>query len=179
MRILEAHASTLERGQDLTQFYQTLFSHIGNVKSIADLACGLHPVGLPFMGLPPDTAYYAYDLNKSRADFLNVFITGQGYSGGCFHRDILTDPLLEEYDAAFFFKEAHRFDKRQQGVLPGFFDSINAKKIVISLPLVSFGAHIQIYPKYEKIFIEYTQEQGWPLEKLIIGREVFYIIEKN
>ena len=177
--ILQAHASTKERGQDLATFYQILFDHIGSVKSIADLACGLHPVGLPFMGLPPGTAYHAYDLNRSRVEFLHAFITGQGYSGGCFHRDILTNPLLEEYDVALFLKEAHRFEKRQPGVLPGFLDSIRARKIVVSLPLQSFGMHIQIYPKYEKILCEYTQSHGWPLEKLIVGSEVFFIIQRN
>jgi len=63
---LTFHASTKERGHELTPLYQQLFSHIGNCKRIADLVCGLHPLGLPFMGLPSDTDYYAYDLNKAR-----------------------------------------------------------------------------------------------------------------
>jgi len=69
---LTFHASTKERGHDLSTLYQQLFSRIGNCKSIADLACGIHPLGLPFMGLPLDTSYYAYDLNKARVDFLNL-----------------------------------------------------------------------------------------------------------
>ena len=177
-RALQAHASTKERGQELEEFYQTLFGRIGDVKSIADLACGLHPLGLPFMGLPPDTAYYAYDLNKARADFLHIFITEQGYSGGCFHGDILTNPPQEVFDVAFFFKEAHRFEKREQGVLPSFFDSIKAQKIVVSVPLQSFGTHCEIYKKYEKIFCEYAKQRNRQSENFFVGNEVFFIIDR-
>ncbi|MCL2285022.1 MAG: hypothetical protein FWC32_01500 [Firmicutes bacterium] len=178
-RALMAHASTKERGQELAEFYQVLFSRIGNMQSIADLACGLHPLGLPFMGLPSDTAYYAYDLNKARADFINIFITEQGYSGGCFHEDILTNPPPEEFDAAFFFKEAHRFEKREPGVLPNFFDSVKAHKIVVSVPLQSFGTHCEIYKKYEKIFCEYAEKRNLHLENFFHGNEVFFIIDRS
>jgi len=179
MQALRFHASTKERGQELTAFYQALFSRIGDVRSIADLACGLHPLGLPFMGLPLDTAYYAYDLNKSRVDFLNIFITEQGYSGGCFHRDILINPPSDEYDVVFFLKEAHRFEKRQPSILPNFFDSIKSSKIVVSLPLESFGTRCQIYQKYEKIFCEYTEKRGYSLDKLFLGNEVFFVIARS
>ena len=179
MRALESHASTKERGQDLTEFYRALFSRVGDVKSIADLACGLHPLGLPFMGLPLNTIYHAYDLNKTRVDFLNIFISELGYNGGCFHQDILVNPPPDEYDVVLFLKEAHRFEKRQPGVLPSFLDCIKAAKIVISLPLQSFGTHCQIYQKYEKIFLEYVEKNAWLLEKLFLGNEVFFIIDKS
>ena len=179
IKALMSHASTKERGQELEGFYQELFGRIGQVGSIADLACGLHPLGLPFMRLPPGTAYYAYDLNKTRVDFIDVFITEQGYKGGCFHQDILINPPSGECDVAFFFKEAHRFEKRQPGVLPFFLDNIKAPKIVISLPLQSFGTHLQIYQKYEKIFCEYTGKHGWHMDKFFIGNEVFFLIDKE
>ena len=178
IRVLMSHASTKERGQELTEFYQALFHIIGHVKSIADLACGLHPLGLPFMGLPLSTAYYAYDLNKARVDFLNAFITEQGYAGGCFHNDILTNPPPDAFDVVLFFKEAHRFEKRQPGVLPHFIDSIRAPKIVISLPLQSFGTHCEIYKKYEKIFCEHITKRSWCMDKIFLGNEVFFVVKK-
>jgi len=174
---LAYHASTKERG-DLEALYQALFDRIGNVKSIADLACGLHPLGLPFMGLPLDTAYYAYDLHKSRVDFLNIFITEQGYGGGCFHQDILTSPPEIKFDVAFFFKEAHRFEKRQAGIIVDFLESIQADKVVVSLPTQSFGRNIHMIPKYEKIIEDYTNERGWGLDSFEVGGEMFYIIDR-
>jgi len=176
---LTCHASTKERGHDLANLYQQLFDRIGHCKCIADFACGLHPLGLPFMALPLDTGYYAYDLNKTRVDFLNVFITEQGYTGGCFHQDILTSPPSIHFDAAFFFKEAHRFEKRQPGVMRTFLDSINASKIVVSLPLQSLGTSSELSPKYEKTLHEYTTERGWLFSSFTHGNEIFYIIDKR
>jgi len=176
---LNFHASTKERDYDLATFYQQLFNRIGNCKCIADLACGLHPLGLPFMGLPLDTGYYAYDLNKARVDFLNVFVTEQGYNGGCFHQDILISPPPIHFDVAFFFKEAHRFEKRQPGVMCMFLDSIKASKIVVSLPLQSLGTSSELSPKYEKTLYEYTIKHKWDFDRFTHGNEVFYIIDKS
>ena len=173
---LNFHASTKERGQELAALYQQLFSRIGNCKSIADLACGLHPLGLPLMGLPLDVGYYAYDLNKARVEFLNVFITGLGYKGGCYHQDILIEPPSISFDAAFFFKEAHRFEKRQPGIMCGFLDSIKASKIVVSLPLQSLGTGSGLSPKYERTLYVYATERGWAFDSFVHGNEVFYII---
>jgi len=176
---LTFHASTKERGQDLAALYQQLFSHIGNCKSIADLACGLHPLGLPFMGLPLGCAYYAYDLNKARVDFLNVFITEQGYNGGCFHQDIITNPPSIHFDAVFFFKEAHRFEKRQPGIMRVFLRSIKASKIVVSLPLQSLGTSSELSPKYEQTLYEYAAEHGRSFGSFTHGNEIFYVISEN
>jgi len=178
-QVLAHHASTKERGQDLEDLYQILFKHIGKVNSIADLACGLHPLGLPFMNLPPSTAYYAYDLHKARVNFLNTFITEQGYGGGCFHQDILTNPPAIKFDVAFFFKEAHRFEKRQAGIIVDFLESIQASKLVVSLPSQSFGRNIHMLPKYEKIIIEYADKRKCGLDSFEFGGEMFYIIDRG
>ena len=176
---LAFHASTKERGQALSALYQELFSRTGECKNIADLACGLHPLGLPFMGLPKKTGYYAYDLNKARADFLNKYITQQGYAGGCFHQDILIDPPAIHFDVAFFFKEAHRFEKRQPGIMARFLDSIKASKIIVSLPLQSLGTSSELSPIYQQTLVEYTSGGGWEMDSFTHGNEVFYVIDKS
>ena len=173
---LTSHASTKERGHDLAALYRQLFDRIGRCKSIADLACGIHPLGLPFMGLPLDTAYYAYDLNKARVEFLDIFITEQGYGGGCFHQDILTSPPAIYFDVAFFFKEAHRFEKRHPGIMCAFLDSISASKIVVSLPLQSLGTGSGLSPVYEDTLREYAAKHSRAFDNFAYGNEVFYII---
>jgi len=172
---LTYHASTEER-HDLTTMYQLLFDRIGSCKSIADLACGIHPLGLPFMDLPKETRYYAYDLHKTRSDFLNIFITELGFSGGCFHQDILVSPPSIQFDVAFFFKEAHRFEKRQPGATCALLDGISAKKIVVSLPRQSLGTNSGLSPIYKKIIYDYAIKRGWSFESFAHGNEDFYII---
>jgi len=173
---LAFHASTKERGQELENLYKKLFAHIGQPKTIADLACGIHPLGLPFMGLPKDTAYCAYDLHQSRAEFLHIYITELGYGGGCFHQDILTSPPHMHFDAAFFFKEAHRFEKRQPGSTVQLLDGINAAKKVVSLPMQSLGTASDLSPWYEKTLREYASGKGVDFSSFTFGNEVFYVI---
>ena len=57
--ILATHASTRERISMLDSFYQQLWSVTGVPGSILDLACGLHPFGVPWMGVPLEPRYHA------------------------------------------------------------------------------------------------------------------------
>ena len=114
-----------------------------------------------------------------RVDFLNLFITEQGYGGGCFHQDILIHTPALCFDVAFFFKEAHRFEKRQPGIMRTFLNRINASKIVVSLPLQSLGTNSELSPKYEQTLYKYTTEHNWSLDSFTHGNEIFYIINKK
>jgi len=178
-RALTAHASTRERGPELERLYQSLFEEMGmagKICGVADLACGLHPLGLPFMNLPSGCAYYAYDLHMARVHFLDTFIREQGYAGGCFHRDILLSPPAEKFGVAFFFKEAHRFEKREPGALLRLIDRLDASRIVVSLPIQSLGTRSQISPKYESMLREYAKANSLLLKSMVFGNEIFYVI---
>ena len=61
-------------------FYQTIFHQTGLPSSLHDLACGLHPLSFPWMGLPLTTLYYAYDIIQPRIDFINHFFSKIGIS---------------------------------------------------------------------------------------------------
>jgi 16S rRNA (guanine(1405)-N(7))-methyltransferase len=196
LRSLMQHASTRERGVGLEELYKMLFAKVGKVSSIADLACGLHPLGIPFMNLPQDTAYYAYDLHKKRAEFMNAFIRGLGFQGGGFQQDILINPPLQDChsfsagrkarreklrndkeggnDVVFFFKEAHRLEKRETGAFLRLLKSINADKIVVSLPIKSLGTQNLLSSKYQE-----TIEGHYDHESFECGNEVFYVISKE
>jgi len=176
---LDKHASTRERGRDIADLYARLFGMLGDVKSVCDLACGLHPVGLPFMGLPRGTVYCAYDLNKPRAKFLDAFIKGLGYGGGCFHRDIYIDPPPEAFDVAFFFKEAHRLEKRETGATIKLIGSINAKKFVVSLPVFGMNGGNRLSPRYGEDIRAYADANGYAVETMEYNNEMFYVIDKT
>ncbi|MCB0188030.1 MAG: hypothetical protein KDE31_27370, partial [Caldilineaceae bacterium] len=68
--LLAHHASTRERLPILREFYLTLFAGLPPIGSVLDLACGLNPLTLPWMGLAADTRYYACDVNNEQMVFL-------------------------------------------------------------------------------------------------------------
>ena len=63
--------------------------------------------------------------------------------------------------------------------MSGFLDSINASKIVVSLPLQSLGTHSPLSPKYENVLRKYADERGITLDSFEYGNEVFYVIENT
>jgi len=176
---LNRHASTRERGADLSDMYAKLLTKLGPVRSVCDLACGLHPIGLPFMGLPADAAYCAYDLHGPRVKFLDAFIKGFGYNGGCFHRDIYVEPPPEAFDAAFFFKEAHRLEKRESGATIKLLNNINAKRFVVSLPVYGMDGRRRLSPHYGDTLRAYAEANGFPMDTMEYNNEMFYIIRKT
>ncbi|MHC5079854.1 MAG: class I SAM-dependent methyltransferase, partial [Planctomycetota bacterium] len=70
--LMGSHASTRERLAILEPFYSTLFAGISPPRHILDIACGLHPLGIPWMSLPPPTLYTAYDIYGDLVDFLET-----------------------------------------------------------------------------------------------------------
>ena len=52
LEILARHDSTRERIPYLSEFYEAILEIAQTPRIILDLACGLNPFALPFMGLP-------------------------------------------------------------------------------------------------------------------------------
>lgn len=177
-RQLEIHVSTRERCPDLAGVYRYVFEHTGLPSSVADFACGIQPIALPFMGLKKGSVYRAYDINGPRVEFLNHFILSLGYGGGAFSRDILADTPTEHTDVALFFKEAHRFENRRKGCVEGFIERMNADVVVVSLPATNVDKQHTLSAHYYGTIENAAEKHGWQIEKGEYLGEVFYFIRK-
>ena len=118
LKILEQHESTRERLPYLEQFYEVIRTVCRPLSIIIDLACGLNPLALPFMGMTELVRYYAYDIHQPRVELINQFFKGWGLEPLAEVRDVLVHPPQIQADAAFLFKEAHRMEKRHKGRAP-------------------------------------------------------------
>ena len=118
LKILEQHESTRERLPYLEQFYEVIRTVCRPLSIIIDLACGLNPLALPFMGMTEFVRYYAYDIHQPRVELINQFFKGWGLEPLAEVRDVLVHPPQIQADAAFLFKEAHRMEKRHKGRAP-------------------------------------------------------------
>ncbi|HWR65852.1 MAG TPA: hypothetical protein VN364_07010, partial [Bellilinea sp.] len=139
--MMESHASTRERIPQLETFYEELWALTGCPESILDLACALHPFGLPWMNLPAITRYYAYDLHAPRITLINRFLVAMGHEALARVQDILVNPPEVEADVALFFKEAHRFEQRQKGCNRPFFEALRVRWLLVSLPAADLSGH--------------------------------------
>lgn len=179
LSLLQSHASTKERIPIMEDFYKQIFSSIGYPDSIYDLACGLNPFALPWMGIPEQTRYFAFDLHFPRVQLINQFFRQINRPELAFYQDILVNPPKDKADIAFFFKEAHRFDQRQKGCNRGFWISLPVKKIVVSLPASSLTGKHDKMEQHQRLVYETIEDLHWPVQEMMINSEIVFIIQKE
>jgi 16S rRNA (guanine(1405)-N(7))-methyltransferase len=176
--IMTSHISTRERLSTLDTFYARLFNLIGKPQVILDLACGLNPLAIPWMDLLTGTQYHAYDIHTPRVTFLNHFFRLQGMPELAETRDILVHPPDIEADAAFLFKEAHRFEQRQRGCNRTLWQALQARWLVVSLPTSSMSGRHDLMEKHRRLVYSTLAGLPWKTTELQIENELLFCINK-
>jgi len=177
LEVLTEHASTRERISLLDHFYPRLWQVTGKPGSILDLACGLHPFGLPWMGLDTGVRYYAYDIHKPRVELLNSFFQWTNQSGQAIHEDILVNPPLISADVALFFKEAHRFEQRRRGCNLPFWQSLKVRWLLVSLPSKNLSGKRNLIERQRHLVTSILAGQPWPVVELVFDNEIVFCIQ--
>lgn len=178
LKVLSQHASAAERIPFMTDFYAQLCQVTCKPGVILDLACGLHPLAFPWMGLPTTVRYYAYDIIQPRVDFINIFFTKIGLAPLAENRDILVDPPEHPADLGIFFKEAHRFEKRQPGCNHAFWEALNVDELAVSLPITDLsGTHSLLEGHRRLVFTNLPKDRQ--VNEILIGNEIIFLIAKS
>jgi 16S rRNA (guanine(1405)-N(7))-methyltransferase len=176
--ILARHASSKERLAILADFYPRLFALTGQPRVILDLACGLNPFTLPWMGLPLSTRYQAFDIHRVRVQFINDFLTLYGMAALAEVRDILIDPPIVHADMAFFFKEAHRLEQRRKGANRELWQSIDVNWLIISLPITSLSGQHDLSTSMRQLVYKTVKGFPWQVQEIEFENELVFCIKK-
>ncbi len=176
-QLLAAHASTRERLPLLPNFYTRLWAVTGIPSTVLDLACGLHPFGFPWMGLPSSTRYYAYDIHRPRVDLLNQFFARLGLEPLACLQDVLVSPPQIAADVAFFFKEAHRFEQRQHGCNRAFWQALKVKWLLVSLPTESLSQKHSLLEGHRRLVYNNLQGLDWPVTEIVFEGEIVFCVK--
>ncbi len=176
--IMEAHNSTRERLPLLESFYPRLFAVTGAPQTVLDLACGLNPLAIPWMGLPSGARYYAYDLHQRRVNFLNRALALFGVDGAAIFQDILVSPPRESGDVALLLKEIHRMEKRRRGIVLPLLDALEVRWIVLSSPTRSRTGRRAVKEAYREQVHGILAARPWPITEIEFANELLYCIAK-
>jgi len=177
--LLAKHSSTRERIPFIHDLYPALFGITGKPGIILDLACGLHPFGLPWMGLDKNLSYCAYDIHKPRIDLINQFLSLSGYASLAEQRDILVCPPLNPADVTFLFKEAHRIEKRKPGATKQLLQEIDSKWVIISLPVTDLRGHHDLSLRHRLLLASIIPNNYTVAQELRLGDELFFMLAKK
>jgi 16S rRNA (guanine(1405)-N(7))-methyltransferase len=178
--MLLSHTSTAERMDVLAAFYGYIVSQLPQKTGLVleDFACAANPFALPWMQLPLSTQFLAYDLNGARVNLLNQFFMKGGYNAQAFHQDILVDIPRQTADAAFLFKEAHRFEQRQKGATHNFLEHLCAPLIFLSLPARNMTGRHDLREKHHRLVADAIAGTGWQMDLKEFGQEILFCIRK-
>jgi len=176
-RILDAHASTRERQPFLDRLYPALRAALGVPRSILDLACGLHPFGLPWMDLPLETEYYALDISRGLVTLLNQFFVAAGRRPNAACHDLLTDAPLRSADVALLFKLLPLLERQEPGTAAALLRRLPARAAVVSFPARSLsGGEKGMRAHYAAFMADLARELGLSPQTLEFETETFYLL---
>lgn len=191
-RLMAAHASTRERLPMLATFYADLFaaaqSEIGQINSVLDLACGLNPLAVPWMPLPPGASYFAYDVYDDMATFFNRALPLLGISHAESRAVDVTQGIPDvSADLALIIKAIpclQQLDKsagtRVLEAVDGRARVSRARAIVVTYPAFSLGGRNKgMRENYAAQFESLLAELRWenrPVRRLDFPTELAFIV---
>ena len=177
LEILKTHKSTSERISILDEFYNYIFRHCGQIKIIIDLASAMNPFALPWMQVPENVKYHAYDINLQYVQFLNFFFEHRGLDCLAEQRDVYVHPPRISADLTFFFKMYHCLEKRRRNAGMEMLQQIKSRWIALSFPTINLANRAAcIAENYERDIVYYTEKQGWSLKRHKFATEDLFLI---
>jgi 16S rRNA (guanine(1405)-N(7))-methyltransferase len=138
-RALARHASTRERLPVIEDFYRAIFARTGPPGRVLDLACGLGPLAWPWMGLPAQTGYVAYDVDRRLVELVDGALTLCGVGHVAALRDVIGRPPEEPADVALLLKAAPCLEQQDPGGTRRMLGALRARRLVVSFPTRSLG----------------------------------------
>jgi len=180
VEIMNYHQSTRERLNVLDEFYNHVFSLLPPVHSIVDVACGFHPLAIPWMPLSGEVKYCAYDAYVDLAEFLNGFLSLIDVEGCAEARDIAQNPPEVRVDLAFALNMVPCLEQIEKSAGLKVLESINADSLVISFPVRSLsGKRKGMREFHEARFRQLAQRKKWVFQHSELGTELIFLVQKE
>jgi len=177
--VLRLHSSTQERLPILDEFYTEIWAVTGLPGTLLDLGCGLNPLALPWMGLPPGARYHAFDIDGPRIDFLNRFFPLAGLPPLAAWQDVLCRRPEIEADTALLLKVSSTLERQGKGNTLSLMGSLNVPFVVVSYAVRSLGGREKgMAAHYEREFLSLIDGQPWQTHKLTFETELVFVVEK-
>jgi 16S rRNA (guanine(1405)-N(7))-methyltransferase len=177
--LMAYHASTRERLPILDNFYSTVLSGLPPIRSILDVACGLNPLALPWMGLSPQVEYLAVDIYQDMLDFLGQFLALLEISGRTTAADVLEFSLEREVDLALILKAIPCLEQLDRDAGGRLLASIPANHLLVTFPVYSLGGRsVGMAETYSAHFEELVSGGNWSVRRFEFSTELAFLLSR-
>ena len=136
---MRAHASTDERIPHLSSFYRSIWEITGTPSTLLDLGCGLGPLALPWMALPPDATIVAVDADGTALATVGAFLNLVGQPHRIVECDLLTGAADAPADVALLLKLVTTLDRQDPDGATRLLAALRSRHAVVSFTRRSLG----------------------------------------
>ncbi len=137
--VMAHHASTRERLPFLDDFYDPIWAATGVPSRVLDLGCGLHPFALPWMGLPANIEYEAWDMDGRMTDAVGAFFERLDGQKSAHCRDLSQAGQAARADVALLLKMIPCLEQQEKGWGVRLLRALPARCAVVSFPSASLS----------------------------------------
>jgi 16S rRNA (guanine(1405)-N(7))-methyltransferase len=177
--IMAFHASTRERLPDLDLFFQTTFAGLPPIRSILDVACGLNPLALPWMGLMESTEYIAVDIYRDMLAFIDQYMSLLPINGRTLLADVLEFSPDKEVDLALVLKTIPCLEQIDKEAGRRLLESLPANHMLVSFPVYSLGGRqVGMPANYAARFEELLSGKSWSVRSFEFQTELAFLVSK-
>lgn len=176
---MSAHASTRERLPHLAAFYRGILDRVATPATVRDVACGLNPLALPWMRLPPSTTYLASDIDTRQIAFLAQAMVVLDVPHRADVLDLVVGRVDEPADVTLLLKTVPCLERQRPGAGWDLVDAVNSPTVVLTFPTRSLGRRSKgMFQTYSAAFEANARVRRWTFESFEIPNELVYVVRR-
>ncbi|MBX6178941.1 hypothetical protein ISD45_10350 [Pseudomonas aeruginosa] len=176
--ILALHASTEERLPILHEYGVLLRSLVPPNGTVLDIACGLNPFTLPFVGLQ-GARYIASDIDCRLMTDIDRFLRAIDPRNAGVCSDALVSRPSERVDVVLLLKAVTTLEQQEKGASASLIAGLPAPTILMSFPTRSLGGHRRgMEATYRSLASSLFDGLGL-VEEVLLGTELFFILRRD
>jgi 16S rRNA (guanine(1405)-N(7))-methyltransferase len=137
---LRRHASTAERAAVLDEFYRQIETWCGRPSKLADLACGLSPLAIPWLATAADPVYWCCDVDRDLTAALPALSEPFGVTVMAQPRDLVRPAGLPPAELVLLLKTLTTLEQQRSGAARDLLAALDAPHVVVSLPRGSLSS---------------------------------------
>jgi 16S rRNA (guanine(1405)-N(7))-methyltransferase len=178
-RMMGEHASTRERLAVLDDFYTSILGPIAPIQSVADLACGLNPLALPWMPLADGAPYYACDIYSDLANFCNSFLAHLHRPGLVEVCDLTQNPPTRAVQLVLLLKTLPCLEQVNKEIGLEFLERVQADYLLVSFPVASLSGRAKgMLKNYAAHFLALVEGRPWSVQRFEFASELVFLVKK-
>ncbi len=189
-QILRLHASSAERLPMLRDMYERVWSTVTTVRGVRradpvrvlDVACGLNPFALPWMGLPAGSSYQGMDadgrvVDLARLALPHLHLPELAHPAAVEIGEVLASALVtsNRFDVVLLLKTIPTIERLSPGASKELLQRISAPVVVISTATGSLGRRSKRHLRHDAKIERIVEESGRKASRFRIASEAVVV----